>query len=63
MVNVMDLQPGDKIQLGGEVTAEVVSNPRDGIWVQVRYLTHPENLEQVGTEELLFAEDIVDMVT
>ena len=63
MVNVMDLQPGDKIRLGGKVTAEVVSNPRDGIWIQVRYLTHPENPEQVGTEELLFAEDIVDRVT
>ena len=63
MVNVMDLQPGDKIRLGAEVTAEVVSNPRDGIWIQVRYLTHPENPEQVGTEELLFAEDIVDRVT
>lgn len=63
MVNVMDLQPGDKIRLGGEVTAEVVANPRDGIWIQVRYLTHPENPEQVGMEELLFAEDIVDRVT
>jgi hypothetical protein len=63
MVNVMDLQPGDQIRLGGDVTAEVVSNPRDGIWIQVRYLTHPENPNQVGTEELLFAEDIVEMVT
>jgi hypothetical protein len=63
MVNVMDLQPGDQIRLGGEVTAEVVANPRDGIWIQARYLTHPENPDQVGTEDLLFAEDIVDMVT
>jgi hypothetical protein len=63
MVNIMDLQPGDKVQLGGDVTAEVVANPRDGIWIQVRYLTHPENPVQVGTEELLFAEDIVDVMT
>ncbi len=62
MINVIDLQTGDKLQLSGEVTAEVVANPRDGIWIQIRYLTHPENPDQVGTEELLFAEEIIDVI-
>lgn len=59
MINVMDLQPGDKIRLRGDIIAEVVSNPRDGMWVVARYLAVPEN--SVQTEEMVFAEDIVDL--
>jgi hypothetical protein len=60
MVNVIELQPGTTIRLVDGATAEVVSNPRDGIWLQVRYLTSPADPAQVGTEELLFAENIVE---
>lgn len=60
MVNVMDLEPGAQIRLIGEVTAEVVSNPRDGVWVLIRYLSVPDNPAQVGTEELAFAEHILE---
>lgn len=62
MINVLELQPGTKICLVDETTAEVVSNPRDGIWIQVRYLTSPADSAQVGTEELLFAENIVEVL-
>ena len=62
MVNVIELQPGTKIRLVDDATAEVVSNPRDGIWIQVRYLTSPADPTQVGTEELLFAEHIVEVL-
>ena len=62
MINVLELEPGAKVRLVGEATAEVVSNPRDGVWVFIRYLTAPENPAQVGTEELVFAEHIVERV-
>ena len=62
MINVIELQPGMKIRLVDGATAEVVSNPRDGIWLQVRYLTSPADPAQVGTEELLFAENIVEVL-
>ncbi len=61
MINVIELEPGDKIQLDGDVIAEVVSNPRDGIWIQARYVTYPGNPSVEGTEEMIFAEDILDM--
>jgi hypothetical protein len=62
MINVLELQPGAKIRLVDDATAEVVTNPRDGIWIQVRYLTSPADPAQVGTEELLFAENIVEVL-
>ena len=62
MINVMDLKAGDKIRLGEDVIAEVVANPRDGAWIQARYVTVPGDPGQEGTEEMIFAEDIVDLV-
>ena len=60
MINVLELEPGAQIRLTGGVTAEVVSNPRDGVWVLIRYLSVPDNPTQVGTEELAFAEHILE---
>jgi hypothetical protein len=62
MINVMTLEPGTALRLSGDATAEVVSNPRDGIWIRVRYLTNPGDPKLVGTEELVFAEDVLDLV-
>ena len=61
MINVIDLKPGDRIQLGGDVIAEIVSNPRDGVWVEARYVNVPDDPSQEGSQEMIFAEDIVDM--
>jgi hypothetical protein len=61
MINVIELKPGDKIQLSGDVIAEVTSNPRDGVWIQARYVKVPDDPSQEGSEEMVFAEDIVDM--
>jgi hypothetical protein len=61
MINIMDLMPGTKVRLVDGATAEVVSNPRDGVWVRLRYLTAPANPTQVDTEELVFAESIVEL--
>jgi hypothetical protein len=61
MINVLELEPGTRLAMSGDVTAEVVSNPRDGTWIRVRYLSHPEEPDKVGTEELVFAEDVLDL--
>ena len=57
-VNVLDLEPGDKIALRDGAVAEVVANPKDGMWVLVRHITMPQDPSKEGTEDLAFAEDI-----
>ena len=61
-VMVQNLQAGEKIRIAGGATAEVISNPRDGLWVMVAYLTSPENPSQVGTEDMVFANDILEVI-
>lgn len=60
MVNVMDLKPGDQVMLAGDVVVEVIANPKDGIWIQARYIRVPHDPSQEGTEEMIFAEDMID---
>ena len=40
-------------------TVEVVSNMGDGMWIFGRYITAPEDPELEGTEEMVFAQEIV----
>lgn len=62
IINVRSLQPGAKNRLNGDATAEVVSNPQDGVWILIRYLSSPANPTQVGTEELAFAEEVLEVL-
>jgi hypothetical protein len=61
MINVRSLVPGTRVALSDGSTVEIVSNPKDGIWVFARYLSAPHNTSLVGTEDMVFAQDIVDM--
>jgi hypothetical protein len=61
VINVRLLEPGTKIGLSDGSTAEVVSNPLDGVWVYARYLSSPNDSSQVGTEEMIFAQDVVEI--
>ena len=56
-----DLQTGERMRLADGTMAEVVSNPRDGMWVMVRFLDSPSDPSQNDTEGLAFAEDIVEV--
>jgi hypothetical protein len=47
--------------LDGGATAEIVSNPLDGVWVFARYLSSPADPARVGSEEMIFAQDIVEI--
>lgn len=62
IVNLIALKPDTKIQLVNGATAQVVSNPRDGVWVFARYLFSPQDPALVGTEDMVFAQDIVQVV-
>ena len=57
--SVLDLPAGTQVQLVNDATAEVVANPRDGMWIMVRYISNPADPSQEGVEELIFVEDIV----
>ena len=58
----MLLDNGAKIELANGSTAEVVSNPMDGVWVFARYLTAPDDPSLEGTEDMVFAQDIVQVL-
>ena len=62
IVNLMDIETGQAIRLSNDATVEVVSNPRDGVWLFVRYLSNPGDPEQVGEEDMVFAQDIVEVL-
>jgi hypothetical protein len=60
-INVRLLEPGIRVVLEDGATAEIVSNPLDGVWVFARYLTSPNDPGRVGSEEMIFAQDIVEI--
>jgi len=62
IINLRRLEPGTIIGLSNGATAEVVSNPLDGVWVFARYLSSPGDVALVGTEEMIFAQDIVEVL-
>jgi hypothetical protein len=59
IINVRDLAPGTRVALVDGAEAEIVSNPADGVWVFARYLTSPDDPARVGSEDMIFAQDIV----
>lgn len=61
-LNLLTLVPGTRVRLVNEATAEIVDNPRDGVWLLLRYLSVPDDPAQVGTEEMVFAEDVVGLL-
>ena len=58
VINLITIEEGATISTVNGATAEVVSNPKDGVWVFVKYLTSPEDPDLVGTEDMVFAQDI-----
>ncbi len=57
-INIRDLAPGTSVVLGDGAVAEIVDNPRDGIWLLARYLSSPRDSTLVGREEMIFAQDV-----
>ena len=60
-VNIRDLPPGTRIALMDGAIAEIVSNPADGVWLFARYIESPKDPALVGQEEMIFAQDVVEV--
>jgi hypothetical protein len=61
IVNTRLLTAGMQIVLVDGAVAEVVSNPLDGVWVFARYLSSPVDPSVVGSEDMIFAQDIAEI--
>ena len=61
LVNTRALAPGMQIVLVDGAVAEIVSNPLDGVWVFARYLSSPADPSVVGSEDMIFAQDIAEI--
>jgi hypothetical protein len=59
LVAIQELDPGARVRLRGGILAEVAENPRDGMWIVVRYLETPagpvagERIEMAGADDVL----------
>jgi hypothetical protein len=62
IVNIRLLEPGTKIRLSNAATGEVVTNFNDGVWVTVRFLTSPDDPSLEGTEDMVFAQDVMEVL-
>jgi hypothetical protein len=51
---------GTKLVLNDESIVEIIGNPGDGGWVQVKYLESPSGNAQAGDEEFVFFADVKD---
>ena len=61
-VNLRELVVGAKVELADNVIAEVVENPADGMWVMVRFVSCPDDPSREGSEDMVFATDVIDVV-
>jgi hypothetical protein len=59
--NVREVPVGATVRLSNDATAEVIDNPRDGMWLLCRYLTSPDDPDKVGETEPVFVHDVAGM--
>lgn len=59
---IQNIPVGTKVKLRAGAIAEVTANPRDGGWIFVRYVEFPKDPSRVGTEDLAFCTDVLDIV-
>jgi len=62
VINLMLLEAGVKVATTAGATVVVVENPKDGVWVFAKYLSCPEDPSLEGTEDMFFAQDIVEVL-
>jgi hypothetical protein len=60
-INIRTLAPGTRIVLADGAVAEIVSNPADGVWLFARYLESPRDPALVGEEDMIFAQDVIEV--
>jgi hypothetical protein len=60
-INVRELAVGTRVILGTGAEVEIVSNPEDGVWLFARYLSSVNDPAMVGQEDMIFAQDVVEV--
>ncbi|MFQ6031025.1 MAG: hypothetical protein ACE5Q6_26465 [Dehalococcoidia bacterium] len=61
-VDLQDLPEGAKVRLQNGAIAEVTANPRDGGWIFIRIVEHPEDPSKIGEEDMVFCTDVLAVV-
>jgi hypothetical protein len=61
VINVRELAVGTRVVLGSGAEVEIIANPGDGVWLFGRYLAVDDDPGLVGQEEMIFAQDVVDV--
>jgi hypothetical protein len=54
-----ELEPGERLRLRGGIIAEVMENPRDGMWIIVKYLSTPAGPATSDALEMVAADDVL----
>jgi hypothetical protein len=60
-INVHDLAVGTRLMPGTGAEVEIVSNPKDGVWLFAPYLSSADDPAMVGEEEVVFAQDVAEV--
>lgn len=61
-LDLVAIEEGAKVKLVGGEIAEVIDNPRDGMWILLRFLEAGNDPARVGGEELIFWADVLGVV-
>jgi hypothetical protein len=61
-LDLVAIEEGAKVKLRDGEIAEVVDNPRDGMWILLRFLEAPDDPARVGQEELVFWADVLGVI-
>ncbi len=61
MLNLMTVQVGQCVRLKSGAICEVLENFGDGIWLQLRVVSHPDKPTEIGDEELVHCEEIAGL--
>lgn len=61
-LDLVAIEEGATVRLVDGETAEVVDNPRDGMWILLRYTDVPDDPARQGEEELVFWADVLGVV-
>ena len=60
-INIRDLAVGTRVKLSTGAEVEIVDNPKDGVWLFARYLSSAGDPAMVGSEEMIFTQDVVEI--
>lgn len=61
--NLREVPVGATVRLVDGATAEVVDNPRDGMWLLCRFLASADDGGRAGTTEPVFVHDVAEVLS